>query len=96
MGPVEWVQRKASLLLRPDLINVLFYWSFPDQFQLIKRNKNKNNRKNRQNISWKVKIIRTIVYFLKIIFCFPDFSQHIFNDQCSRGSEKQQINYSLA
>ncbi len=30
--------------------------------------------------------------FLKSIFCFLDFSQLFLNDQCTKGSKKQQIN----
>ncbi len=60
--------------LRPDLINLLFLRSFPGLFHRVERDNNKNKRKNIQTIAWKCYIFRKIVFFKKIISCFPDFS----------------------
>ncbi len=55
---------------RQHLTDLLFLGSFSDQFQRVRRIKNKNKSKNRQSIAWKCKYFRKAVYFLKIIlFC---------------------------
>ncbi len=41
-------------------------------------------------------VYKNYLFFIKIIFCFLNFSQLFLNDQCTGGSEKQQISQSLA
>ncbi len=47
--------------LWPHLIDVLFLGYFPDMFQRVERNNNKNKRKNRQKIGSTCKMFRKIV-----------------------------------
>ncbi len=65
----------CMMKVRPNLIDVLFLRSLSDSFQRVERDTNKNKRKNRQTIIWKCYFFKEIFLFLKVIFCFPDFSQ---------------------
>ncbi len=69
------------IVIRPDLIDVLYLGSFPDPFQSAERNKIK--RKNRQKIAWK--FFGKIIYLKKIYFLFPGFFPTFFNVQCTGG-----------
>ncbi len=61
-----------SFIFRPDLIDVLFLRSFPDSFQRVERDKNKNKRKNGHKIAWKCICFRKIIHLKRILF-FPRF-----------------------
>ncbi len=67
-----------STALRPDINDLLFLVSFPDPFQRVERNNNKNKRKNIQEDT-------------KLFFGFQDFPRLILNNQCIGESKKQEI-----
>ncbi len=71
--------------LRPDSIDLLFLGSFPDAFERVEREKDKNKRKKMQTFDWKYNNLRKKFYLI-FFFSFP------FHERTG-GSEKQQINW---
>ncbi len=70
----SWYAIYLSMCIRPDFNDLLFLGSFPWPFHRTERDKKKlNNRKNRQKNAFKYKICRKVTYFLKHIWCFPQF-----------------------
>ncbi len=71
----------------PDLIDVLFLTSLPDQFQRVQRNYNKNERKTAKKLH-EHSIFKGKLFIFKTLFCFLECGW-LFNDQCTWGFEKQ-------
>ncbi len=65
------------------MINFLFIVCFPDPFQRAERNKYNNKRNMYENAKFS-----DFLFFLNVIY-FLDYSQFL-NDQCKRGSQKEQ------